>query len=114
MLNVLRFQAEQREVMKIFGRRFQLYEDTSVSRNRWDRYMYVGKSNRYTITARYHQEHPFQRMNILLNPRPKTHHWYDDSLCYLTDAEWSQNFTAATVLGIAIRFLYENKRGLTE
>jgi len=104
-----RLRKESLEMMKIFGRKFDLLVDDS--KPNWEAFFWEGKhpSWRHTITAKYSKIHPYSPMKIFVSPDDlDTHHKCGDgSICYLDDGEWSSNWTAATAIGTAIRYLTE-------
>ncbi|MBW2149698.1 MAG: hypothetical protein JRG73_18075 [Deltaproteobacteria bacterium] len=93
---------------------FQLYEDTSRERESWDRYLWRGRSpTGHTVIAKYDSAHLFLPMRIFVEPDIDTcHKLADGSICYLKDFEWSPNWTAATAILTAFRFLDEYGKGL--
>ncbi len=106
---------EIKEVLVMPGlEHFQLYEDTSRERDSWDRYFWRGRApSGHTVIARYDKAHPFLPMKIFIEPDIDTHHKLPDgSVCYLKDSEWSPNWTAATAILTAFRFLDEHRKGL--
>jgi len=108
-----RLRKESLEMMRIFELRFNLLVDTT--KENWEALQWKGKhpSGRHVITARYSKAHPYAPMMIFVFPDDlDTHHKFGDgSICYLNGSEWNPNWTAATAVGIAIRYLTEYYKG---
>lgn len=102
-----RLRKETLEMMKIFGLQFNLLVDNT--KPNWEAFFWKGHhpSGRHTITACYSKTHPYGPMRIFVAPNDlDTHHKFKDgSICYLKESEWNPNWTAATAIGTAIRYL---------
>lgn len=112
-LNVNRLRKETLEMQRIFNGRFQLYEDTEKSGRSWARFIWIGfdPRGRHEIVARYSKLHPFRQMEIKVIPDIETKHKIGGGICYLEDHEWNPDWTAATAIATAIRFLSDYYNG---
>ncbi len=106
---------EIREVQRILGPDFQLYMDDEKGLSSWESFFWMGHhpGGPHVIRASYSPLHPLEQMRISTIPDDlDTHHRLGDgSLCYLKPQEWSPDWTAATALGQAIRFLTDYYEG---
>lgn len=96
-------------------RHFELYEDTDYEPTDWRRYLWKGRApTGHEITARYPENYPHRDLSVHVTPDVRTHHkWRDGRLCLMEGHEWSPDFTAATNIAIAFRFLQEHNEGRT-
>ncbi len=102
-----RLRIEQFEMGRLPGLRgFSLYEDTDYPRSDWRRYFWEGDAPAgYNVIARYSKRHPYEKMDIEVIPDVDTHHKHGQYICYLRESEWSANWTAATAILTAFRYL---------
>lgn len=116
-MNTSRLSKERREIRNLpLLRDFRLYEHLDVSAHSWTRYFWQGLAPSFhRITAHYPASYPYAPLKIFVSPDVSTHHkWPGGSLCLMRTEQWSPNYTAATIIAIAIRFLDENQYGETE
>lgn len=103
--------AEMRRIPRL--RNFGLFEETDVSPDSWHRYLWKGTApSGHQLTARYPKAYPRQQLCVTVEPKIKTHHYLNGGLCIMKSHQWSPNYTAATNILIAFRFLEEVRRGI--
>ena len=113
-MNRLALEAAEMQSSPSLGH-FELFEDTRHSADSWERYFWKGRIHTgHEVTARYMRQYPRHSLRITVDPKISTHHRFDNgNLCMWLPSEWSPNFTAATAIGITIKFLQEHSEGIT-
>lgn len=109
-----RLQVEIEEMKRIPGlRSFELFKDDRYSDGDWRRVLWRGKApTGHVIEARYPSSYPHAPLFITTTPKVPTHHYYDSGgLCVMRPGEWSPDFSAATNITIAFRFLDDVRCG---
>ena len=113
-MNFLRLEYERREMRRIRGlRRFELFEDTDYPWDSWQRYFWIGDTFMgHELKAYYPENYPYQEIEIKVFPDLETHHkYFRDQLCLMKPYQWSPDYTAASTILIAVRFLVEYYEG---
>ena len=73
----------------------------------------------FTITARFHPEHPYEPPQIFLSPQPKDAHYYVHHgetvarLCWCQPGEWHTSYRLIIAVATAIRFINDHQMGKT-
>lgn len=106
-MDQLRLSVEANEMRRLFPN-FTLGVD-SYGRPCWR-----GSIGGMQFRIEYPFSYPYAEPEVYETPWLATRHHIGNRLCIMESVEWSSNFTAATVVGILIRFLDEYRRGLTE
>jgi len=87
---------------------FRLGERTSEPKDSWRRYYWIGIApTGQTLKAEYPYDYPREAIWVDTHPRLKSFHHREGYLCLMEPREWSPDYTAATAIAIAFRFLRE-------
>lgn len=91
---------------------FVLCSDDTYLESDWRRYSWIGQACPFhRIEVQYSLGYPYLAPNIFIDPKPDTHHYFGNSICYYKGSEWSPNYTAVTAIGISFRFLHDYLNG---
>lgn len=86
----------------------------------WDAWGARLQHRSFTITARFHHEHPYEPPLIYLSPAPKDPHYYVHHgetvarLCWCQPGEWHPRYRLIIAVATAIRFINDHQIGKTQ
>jgi ubiquitin-protein ligase len=71
-----------------------------------------GRAGNYDVKIVYPAGYPTSPLEVYASPKMNTHHHgADGKLCLWRSHEWSPDYTAATVVGIIVRYINEYLAG---
>jgi ubiquitin-protein ligase len=110
-----RLELERLEMSRIPRlRHFRLGQNSDVNPMSWSRYYWTGETpTGHLLRAQYPSSYPYRPLVVTVDPPVHTSHRHLGALCLMYGHEWSPNYTAATNILIAFRFLHEHRLGLT-